>query len=420
MNVTLVESQSPQGLDTYAVSLVWDGGSWDGSVPFSAGTVRLSPPRPPSAFDLEVQGWADGGIAWRGTARNVPADELQPSVFFGAVNGFSSFSHTPDNALDLAGSSASPMGNGQVLVIGGSDNRLQEVDKLAWVYDHPSARFLTSPPPNRAMARHLALPLFLADPAGDPQWLLVGGETDDASPTTHAEIYSRHWGGSAQPNLPVAQFRPVGITLSGPGALAVVGCGIDLDGSAGLLAFAPGPGFEPLTPSGSCSGGQLAELPDAGLVLLGLDGGVWLLADAGAQQIGVLEVTRGFQSVVYGGELYVLGGVGPQGVTSEVRRVFPGSVSVVSLGTARADFAVQQIDAGVFLIIGGRDDAGEALAKAEVLDLNSARTIPLPDMLQARIAPALSDIPGCGAALVISGEDATGQPAGGYEVFTYP
>jgi hypothetical protein len=419
MSVTLIEPESPtpQGLDTYVVALAWDGGGWDGSVPFAPGTVRLSPPRPPSAFDLEVQGWADGGITWRGTTRNVPADNLQPSVFFGAVNGFSSFSHTPDGGQDLAGSSASPMGNGQVLVIGGSKG--QEVERLAWVYDHSSARFLTSPPPNREMAHHLALPLFLVDPAGDPQWLLAGGETADASPTTHVEIYSRHYGGTPQPDLPLAQFLPVGSALDDAGR-ALVGCGIDADRTAGLLTFTPEQGFAPLAPSESCSGGQLAEIPDIGFALLGLDGGIWLLADAGVQQIGVLDVTRGFQSVVYDGGLYVLGGVGPQGVTSEVRRVFPDSVRVVSLSTARADFAVLQIDAGVFLIVGGRDDAGQALVGAELLDLNGMTTVSLPDMMQARITPALSDIPGCGAALVISGEDATGQPAGGYEVFTYP
>jgi hypothetical protein len=418
MSVTLIEAESPtpQGLDTYAVVLAWDGGGWDGSVPFTPGTVRLSPPRPPSAFDLEVQGWAAGEMTWRGTARNIPSDNLQPSVFFGKVNAFSSFAHTPDGGQDLAGSSASPLGHGQVLVIGGSS---QDIEKLAWVYDHPSARFLTSPPPNREMAHHLALPLPLTDPEGDLEWLLAGGETADAVPTQHAEIYSRHYGGTPLDDLPVAQRLPVGNALDDAGG-AAVGCGIDADGGAGLFFFTPGSGFEPTPPFGACSGGQLADLPDAGLVLLGLDGGIWLLADVGPQQIGELDVARGFQSVVYNGGVYVLGGVGPQGVTDEVRRVFPDPIGTATLAAARADFALLEIDSGVFLIVGGRDDAGQALAKAEILDLNGPASMTLPDMMHARITPALSDIPGCRAALVISGEDAQGQPAGGFEVFTYP
>jgi hypothetical protein len=422
MSVTLIEPEAPlpTGLDTYAVVLAWDGGHWDGSVPFAEGSVHLSPPRPPSTFDLEVLGLQGASVTWRGRALGVSPDDPQPSLVFAKVGDFSRFS-MPSNVPDLAGSSASAMGPGQVLVIGGSSGTL--IEQLAWIYDHPSASFLTSPPPSSALSHHLALPLLLTDPAGDTEWLLAGGEPDvtGVSATMHAEIYSRHYGGDAQPPLPIAQRVPVGSLVDPVGASAAVGCGVSADGDAGLLLFNPGSGFEPLPPFTGCGGGQVILIPDAGLAVLGFDGGAWLLPalDAGATFIGPLAVTHGFRTAVYNGALFVLGGAGTSGVTSDVERLFPDSASG-QLTVARADFAVLPVDAGLLLIVGGRGADGGALASAELLDLSTLGPPAQFSMRTARIAPALSDIPGYGAALVVSGEDETCHPAGGFEVFTYP
>jgi hypothetical protein len=422
MNVTLIEPETPLpvGLDTYAVAFAWDGGHWDASVQYAEGSVHLSPPRPPGAFDLEVLGLAGGQVTWRGLARGVSPDNLQPSLFFGAVGAFSSFSHMPANVLDLAGSSASPMGPGQVLMVGGSNSGL--VEQLAWVYDHPSASFLTSPPPLQPRGHHLALPLLLTDPNGDSDWLLAGGESPDGFATAGAEIYSRHFGGASPSMLPVAQLIPVGSLIDAAGTSAAVGCGVSADGGAGLLLFTPGSGFEPLPPFSDCGGGQVALIPDAGLALMGFDGGVWLIPafDAGATWVASLAVTHGFRGAVYAGGLVVIGGVGQSGVTGDVRRLFPDLADGGLDAGGRADFAVLPLDGGRLLVVGGRGEDGGALASAEMLDLSTLTSQQLPSMQKARIWPALSDIPGYGAALVVSGEDENGQPAGGFEVFTYP
>jgi hypothetical protein len=430
MNVTLLEPETPKpaGLDTYAVAMAWDGGQWDASVPYGDGTVHLSPPRPPSTFDLEVLGLSGGQVTWRGITRGVSPENLQPSLLFGKVGAFSSFSSTPWDGGALAGSTASPMGLGQVLVVGGSNAAY--VAQLAWVYDQSTASFSTSPPPAQAFAHHLALPLLLTDRAGDSEWLLAGGEdTQGGFATAHTEIYSRHYGSGTPESgtfatLAVPQRSPAGAWADSSGNVSAVGCGITPDGDAGLSLIA-GAVSEPLPPFLSCGGGQVAFVPDAGLVIMGFDGGVWLATpDGGALWITSLDVSRGFRSAVGLGGLVVLGGETASGVTNEVRRVYP-DFDAGSLQVARSDFAVVVLEGGMALVVGGRGADGGALQSAELLNL---ATLAAPNldggqtlfmMQTARIAPAVSEIPGYGAALVVSGEDETG-PAGGFEVFTYP
>jgi hypothetical protein len=418
VSVTLLLPDSPklEGLDSYSVALSWDGGRWDASVPFVDGTVSVSPIRPPATFDLEVLGIGDAGVTWRGLARGLSPDTPQPTLFFGKVNAFSSYAQMPNGLQNLSGSSASPLGPGQVLVIGGV-NAAMEIAKLAVIYDHPSASFLAAPSPADHLSHHLALPLALFDPAGDEEWLLVGGDASSVNNGTHAEIYSRSYGGETQPPLPAPQISPSGSWTDFNGKRAAVGCGVTADGDAGVLAFNPGSGFEPLL-AGNCSGGQLALVPGAGLVVIGLDGGVAVLLDGGVQQKAPLAVTGGFRSVVYQGTLTVVGGVGPSGVTRNVQRVWPASASGL-LAAGRANFSLLLLDSGRVLVVGGQDETGAALASAEMLDLNSLTSLPLPAMSAPRINPAVSEIPGYGAALIISGEDDAGQPAGGFEVFTY-
>jgi hypothetical protein len=417
LSVTLLLPQNTplDALDSYAVSLSWDGGAWDASLPFGDGTVSLLPPRPPATFDLVVLGVVDGGVLWRGIARAVSPDAAEAKVFFGKVGAFSSFSEMPNGLPGAAGSSACPLGVGQVLVVGGitADQRLLQV---AMVYDHLSMSYTLASPPAAAMSHHLALPLSLRDPAGAPEWLLAGGDGATGA-SSHAEIYSPNYGGSVQPDLPVGQVAPSGSWIDDGG---MVGCGLTPDGDAGAFAFNPGSGFTSLV-AGNCSGGALLWVPDAGLAVLGLDSGVsFLLPDGGLQPVAALTVTSGFGSVVYDGGLLVLGGVGPAGVSGAVSRVWPqaGSGALIA---ARANFGLLVLDGGLALLVGGQDENGASLPNGELFDLATLQpTGQLITMQFGRIRPAVSDIPGYEAALVVSGEDDAGAPASGFEVFTYP
>ncbi len=419
MSVTLLTPVSPPvgTLDSYSVLLSWDGGEWDASVPFGDGTVSVSPPLPPSTFDLLVLGWVDGGVAWRGLSRGLSTN-AQPTVLFTKVNAFSRFAQLTNQIPDLAGSAASPLGLGQVLLTGGISPTLGTT-ALAVIYDQGSASFLQVQPLVQPMSHHLALPLMLVDPAQGPEWLLAGGDNPlDGGASAQAEIYSTNYDGEPQPDMPEGQVAPSGSWFDSSGSSAVVGCGLTASGVARAFVFKPGSGFEPLLP-GNCIGGQVAWVPNAGVVVMGLaDGGVVLLLDGGVMPLASIGVTSGFGSAVYQGSLTVLGGVGPSGVAQDVQRVFP-ALDIGLLDAGRANFGSVLLDGGQLLLVGGNDSSGKALATAELFSLQNLASIESFATNVARIHPAVSDIPGYGAALIISGETETGQPAGGFEVFTY-
>ncbi len=418
---------------TLSVAASWNGGDAGVTAPLSDGGIDL--PLPQGPVDVTVLGLAaDGQTLWRGIARGVPvpadgrAGPAVATVFFGKVAAFSTFDAI--SLPPLAGSTAVPWGDGQVLVSGGraADGGLSTA---IWLYDQGRVAFEPFGQSLLPRAHHLALALTGAP--GAPRLFLAGGDGPGGATDT-AEILDADGGDRPLHPLSAPQIDPSG-ALTADGSAVLVGCGRTTGSAAvdvyGALPGVGGEGWLGALPLGSpCLAGQVTLLPGVGDVVgdgqtppeLSVyegptpDGGT--LPPFGA----ALAQRTGFGATAADGGILQMGGWsgGKVVATSEWHLsnldAFPGP----QLSAARADFGWTTLPDGKVLVVGGVGDDGGALASAETIDLSTGVVAPAGSLAHARIRPAVADISGYGAALVISGEEADGGPVGGLEIYTYP
>jgi len=432
LDIQLVLPDQPPvtGVTQLQVVAQWSGGSSQMVVAFAdGGSLSLSLPAGP--IDLTVSGLlADGGAGWRGIARGVQvpgsSGHAVARVLLGPIGQFASFDGT-GVMPPLAGSAAVAWGPGQVLISGGraADGGLSSA---LWLYQQASiqATPLTSLEPR---AHHLAA--VTLDAAGNRALFLAGGEDPSGAASSTVELLA-DGGQHALPPLSAPQRWPAA-AVAGNGLELFVGCGaggpasVNLYLPAAALTGIAGGGLEGILPlPAPCEQGQLTWIPGLDSVLVGdvADGGFTLLGPDGGRRWGAdSPVRQGFGAVAFGdGGLLQFGGeIG--GVPVATFATFPLGAPSTGFTTARADFGwtTVPVNGGSVLVVGGRGGGGAPLSSAELIDLadGSSSVVPTP-FNQPRIRPAVVDISGSGAALVVSGEDADGRPVGGLEIYTYP
>jgi hypothetical protein len=157
----------------------------------------------------------------------------------------------------------------------------------------------------------------------------------------------------------------------------------------------------------------------------GADGSLSLVDLAGAgvtPWASTPSVRTSFGAVADGSGVLQFGGlIGEFPVATYETDTDAGPQGAASLlTTARSNFGWLQLPNGEVLVVGGSDLSGAALATAELFDpRNPALGTTTISMAQPRIHPAVADISGYGAALVVSGELEDGGPVGGLEIYTY-
>jgi hypothetical protein len=413
LSITLLQpaSVSPDAGDlsalTFSLSATWDGGaSAAAGLTLSQGfslAVETSVP-----LDLQIDGRGEGLPAWRGEWHGTLPRQSAPRLGVlmlpvGFVSSFPSLSGVPP----LAGSSATPLDLGRVLIVGGIVNG--GIQQAAWIYDQAAVAFGSAALPARPRAHHLALPL------GEGQVLLAGGDAEETS----IELYSPEDGGVLLGALFQPERLSTGAWLDG-GAGAVLGCGREPDGglAAGLVIERwPDGGLLPI----ACSGGRLVQ-GEAGPLVISAQGIVQSIASDGSRTaLGRQATPRSCFGAADDGQGGVLlaGGFDGGGVATQlVEDIRNSSVAVGRLDTPRADLEVLPFDGG-YLAIGGVDNAGQALASAQILrgDLTSGGELTLS---HPRRFPAAVKIPGYNLILILSGQGTTGEPSGGLDLFAVP
>ncbi|MHB8419538.1 MAG: hypothetical protein ACYDCL_15790 [Myxococcales bacterium] len=428
VDLVLPDRPAPSDVVELRIEADWNGGRSTATVPFAdGGSLSLALPEGP--VDVTVTGLeASGQATWRGIARGVevPAagqGSARAKLLFGAIGAFSLFGDTGVMPA-LAGSAAVPWGVGQVLISGGRSSS-GELSNGLWLFGQGSLRTF-GPQSLEPRAHHLAA--AVSDASGAPLLFLAGGDQANLEAADTAEVVTGsgpvvlHPLGGAQ-RFPAAAVAPDGLQL-------LVGCGeggpaaVDLyQPAAALLGFDGGwEGALPLP--ATCERGQITWLPAlAGAVAGdGSDGSLTLLTLSGPPQPwGAGAVRHGFGALALsdGGLLQFGGdGDGDGGPLSSFVAFGAGSAPS-GFAEARADFGWTVTPGGALLAVGGRGPGGGPLASAELVPTDGTAALE-PLLNRARIRPAVADISGCGAALVVSGEDADGGPVGGLEMFTYP
>lgn len=310
----------------------------------------------------------------------------------------------------LAGSSATPLDPGRVLILGGIVNG--GIQQSAWIYDQSLVSFTSAAAPARPRAHHLALAL------GADEVLLAGGDGDALS----LELYSPTDGGTPMGSLAEPQLSPSGALL-GEGA-AVLGCGRAPDGglsaSIGVESWPEGESF-PI----SCRGGQIVE---------GASGALAISPTGVVHSIGTDGSTAAFETPVtprscfgaapdgHGGVL-VVGGFDDAGLATalveEVGSASSGLEASGRLDIPRADVTVVSFDGG-YLVVGGLDEAGAALASAQIVSRSTLLSGGELALSQPRHFAAAAQIPGYRLILIVSGQGTNGEPSGGLDLFAAP
>ncbi len=434
VKLLLPDSPKPAEVASLALHVLWNGGDAGLVVPGGPGDAgALELPLPAGPVVIEVDGLdSTGAPRWRGYARGVelPADAdggaAVATVFFGKIGAFSTFQATPPMP-PLAGSAAVAWGEGRLLVLGGRAADGGVTDGV-WLYDQRTVELTPEPPLRHARAHAFAA--VGADLGGSPYVLLAGGEGGDGAATDSVEIY-RPEGGLDLPPLGAPQIDPSGAPLDEAGLEIAVGCGAP--GFAALDVYAPGMALaggdgglaaELPLPS-ACPNGALQHVPGLGLLAGALGGEIWLLSPlSGGSPFASTELPRGrFAVAPLDGGWLQLGGEAPDGgvlATAELDLSGRPASVVPLLATPRAAFATLAVADGGLLAVGGLGAGGVALSSAERVDLSSLAATAAGALGSGRIRPALADVPGYRAALVVSGEDPTGAPVGGLEIYSYP
>jgi hypothetical protein len=438
VQLVLPDSPSPaaDGLTSLAVAVVWNGG--DAGVIGQLRDGGLDIPLPAGPVDVTVTGLDDAGTAlWRGMARNVDvpanagAGPAVATMFFGRIGSFSSF----DSVVampPLAGSAAASWADGRVVISGGGANGVLSDD--LWVYDPRTVQVSQlAQSLLQARAHHLALPLLSL--SGVPMVLLAGGDAEGGGSTDTVELV---WsdGGAALAPLSTAQGEPSG-AVAGDGLQVLIGCGSADSNELDLyLPAAVGAGNDAGDDGGwegllslptDCELGQITWVPALGAYVVGdgADGSLSLVDLAGAgvtPWASTPSVRTSFGAVADGSGVLQFGGlIGEFPVATYETDTDAGPQGAASLlTTARSNFGWLQLPNGEVLVVGGSDLSGAALATAELFDpRNPALGTTTISMAQPRIHPAVADISGYGAALVVSGELEDGGPVGGLEIYTY-
>jgi hypothetical protein len=418
----------------------WSGGQLEQEVAFVDAGVRLDLPTG-TPIDLRIEGVASSGGAalWRGSVygATVPSGgSATASLFFGKVGDFSHFSSVNEMPR-LAGTAAASWDAGQVILAGGLDeNGLARTQ--VWIYDH--AQVHVSAAGNLKTARGWPRALIVHDPSGSEYLMVAGGHAsfgsnpDGGDLVDAVELFRPSATPIELPKLLPPQELPGGVLLDPSGLQFLVGCGagqallfqVQLYDLSSVLA--DGGDAEPQSiPLGSdCSGGDLTEdVGETGTFVSGeADGGIeriaWLPPPVGHEVTRIGNAPRGrthFAAVASLEGLILIGGLQDGAPTDEVDRL-DGGVGVLT--ERRDDFGWLVVpDAGV-LIVGGRAYDGGPLASAEWLDPAGLTSRPAGQMANGRIGSSVVEIPGYGAALIVSGEDGSNQPVGGLEIYTYP
>jgi hypothetical protein len=263
--------------------------------------------------------------------------------------------------------------------------------------------------------------------------LLAGGDAPDGGATDAVELF---WldGGAWLANLSTRQREPSG-AVDDDGGLVLLGCGfpgsgsLDLYDPAGALEFdnSGSGGVFPLPSPVSCELGQITWVDTVGAWVIGdgADGGLFL--DSPYKDAGSWSSTGGartsFGAVPSGNGLLQFGGLVAGVPQNDYEIYFDAGLPQTDalLNTARADFGWLQLpNGGGVLVVGGFGAGGSPLASGELFDpQNPELASQVGSMANARIHPAVADISGYGAALVVSGERDGGQPVAGLEIYTY-
>ena len=432
LDLVLPDSPDPRWEVTeLSIQVAWNSGDAGVVLPFGdAGSVSVTLPAGPA--DITVDGLGVGGARlWRGLARQVeiPAGAAggpaHASVFFGKVGAFSSFSALRE-IPPVAGAVAVPWGEGQILLVGG---RLADggLTNGIWLYDHRTVALSAFGESLDPRAHGLAL--LSPQPLGNALFL-AGGDGPDGGATDAVELFLPGQRGLRLHPLGEPQRFPSGASAD-PGLELLVGCGegaslarADLYLPAAALADAGDGYVGAVALGGSCPGGRIDWSPELQADLVGDTPGGLERVDAvsGDSAWGaVLEARSGFFALPVDGGLLQFGGtVRGQPTASYEFHADGGVRGGALLSSPRADFAAIATPGGNLLVVGGRALDGSPLASAEWVDPSGPSAWPAASLAQPRIHPTLADIPGYGAALVFSGEDAAGRPVGGLEIYTYP
>ncbi len=413
---------------TLEIDASWDGGFSGLDLPFGDGGVALSLPGA-ATVDVTVLGHgADGETLWRGVARSVVvpagAGPAVARLFFGKIGAFSSFASVAEMPR-LAGSAAVSWGEGRVLVSGGRGADGGPTSGL-WLYDHRRVHVQAAGSGLMPRGHHLAL--ATEDSSGSPLLFLAGGD----GPVDTVEVVAADGGVWPLPPLVSPQREPAG-AVTGDGVV-LVGCG--REGSPAVDVYRPADGdWEGSMPLPSrCVAGEITFVPGLGAVVGdGAGAGEISLLGGGSPEAApaaggvepfatALTVRQSFGAVAVDGGIVQFGGDGDGGTAgdSEWHVQGRGSAGPFALLTPRADFATLLLPDGRLLVVGGRGADGSALATAELIDPVGGQVVAAGSLAGARIHPALAEISGYGAALVVSGEEADGSPVGGLEIYTCP
>ncbi len=435
VHLILPDSPSPadDGLASLQITVAWDGGDAGVIEPFEDGGLEL--PLPAAPVDVTVVGLDDGGTPlWRGLARgvDVPSSTVGgPAIavmLFGRIGSFSSFDSVAAMP-PLAGSAAVSWADGRVVISGGqlSDGGLSAA---VWVYDPRSVQVSLLGQGLVPRAHHLALPAV--DSFGNPAVLLAGGDGPDGVPTGSVELFGSD-GGVALAPLSTPQREPGGATAEDGRVL--IGCGSP--GSTALDAYLPfgtlsGPtpgssGTRALPDGGPCALGQVTWQPSLAAFVVG-DGseGSLSVVDLDVAPVDPWSATpavrTSFAAVATGSGILQFGGLvaGLPVASYELDSDAGSEQTGTLLNVARADFGSLQLpNGGGVLVVGGEGAGRASLASAELFDPeNPLLAKPVGSMARGRIRPAVADISGYGAALVVSGEQ-DGGPVAGLEIYTY-
>jgi len=434
IGLLLPESPDPRAeVGTLRIGASWDGGHLEQDVSYADGGVRLDLPTG-TPMDLRIEGIAAGGgpALWRGEAHGatVPDQGNEAiNVFFGKVGAFSHFASVAEMS-PLSGTAAASWGAGQVLLAGGSASPGDASPQIS-IYDHRQVRVsrLATLLAARAFPRTLAL----KDAEGQDFLMVAGGLGTGGGPLASVELFRPPGMHVPLPPLIWPQSLPGAASLDPSGQRIVIGCGAGAKQLTQVQVYAPAVGFldggnplpdSPVQLGDDCRGAELAQAQgqSAAFVSGEVRGGIERIENGGHSvgAAGTVPTARtGFTAIDSPQGLVLIGGRKSGIPTDEVNRVNDGAKG--KLREPRADFAWLVVPDARVLIVGGRAQAtAAALATAEWLDPATLTSAPAGQMEVGRIRSALAQIPGYGAALVVSGEDESGSPVGGLEIYTYP
>ena len=202
---------------------------------------------------------------------------------------------------------------------------------------------------------------------------------------------------------------------------ALLGCGRAPDGglSASIgVEIWPDGGSLPV----SCGGGRIVA-GASGALLIAPRGIVLSIGQDGSETPFEVPVTprHGFGATSDGQDgVIIVGGLDDAGmVTGLVEDVESRSTASGQLDTPRADATVVSFDGG-YLVVGGVDETGKALATAQIISASTLLSGGELALSQPRHFAATAQIPGYRLVLIVSGQGTNGEPSGGLDLFAAP